>query len=85
MTKPIARDAIYRRRGLDAKIVQLCVRCYITHRLSYLDLTEMMAERGVKAAHKTILRWVARYDPEIVQRWNRSSKTVGTSWRADGN
>jgi transposase-like protein len=83
MTKPIARDYIYRRRAFDADIIELCVRWYITYRLSYRDLVEMMAERGVKVAHSTILRWVTRYVPEFEKRWNRFSKVVGTSWRVD--
>jgi transposase-like protein len=33
-------------------------------------------------AHSTILRWVTRYVPEFVKRWNRFSKAVGTSYRA---
>ncbi len=34
MTKPIARDPIYRRRRFEAEIIALCVRWYITYRLS---------------------------------------------------
>jgi transposase-like protein len=47
MTKPIARDSIYRGRVFNAEIIELCVRWYITYRLSYRDLVGMMAERGV--------------------------------------
>jgi len=47
MTKPIARDAIYRRRRFEAEIIESCVRWYITYRLSYRDLVAMMAERGL--------------------------------------
>ncbi len=43
----------------------------------------MMAERGVHVAHSTILRWVTRYVPEFEKRWNRFSRTIGTSWRVD--
>ena len=35
MTKPIARDPIYRRRFFDSEIIELCVRWYISYRLSY--------------------------------------------------
>jgi transposase-like protein len=35
MTKPIARDPIYRRRVFNAEIIELCVRWYITYRLSF--------------------------------------------------
>ena len=83
MTKPIARDPMYRQRAFDAEVIQLCVQWYITYRLSYRDLVEMMAERGVKVAHSTILRWVTRYVPEFVKRWARFSKPVGTSCRVD--
>jgi transposase-like protein len=69
MTKPNARDPICRQRAFDADVIQLCVRCYATYRLSYRDLVEMMAERGIKVAHSTILRWVTRYIPEFEKRW----------------
>lgn len=83
MTKPIARDAIYRGRVFDAEVIALCVRWYVTYRLSYRDLVAIMAERGVQVAHTTIVRWVLRYVPEYEKRWNRFARPVGTSWRVD--
>jgi hypothetical protein len=59
MTKPIARDPIYRNRTFDADVIELCVRRYITYLLSYRDPVEMMAEGGIEVAHSTILRWGA--------------------------
>ena len=35
MTTPIARDPIYRRRRFQPEIIELCVRWYLTYRLSY--------------------------------------------------
>jgi transposase-like protein len=49
MTKPVARDPIYRRRRFEPEIIELCVRWYLMYRLSYRDLVEMTAERGVSA------------------------------------
>lgn len=83
MTTPILRDAIYRRRVFNAEVIELCVRWYISYRLSYRDLVEMMAERGIQVAHTTILRWVLHYVPEYEKRWNRLARPVGTSWRVD--
>ena len=83
MTKPIIRDPIYRRRRFDAEIIELCVRWYITYRLSYRDLAAMMVERGIVVSHTTILRWVNRYVPEFEKRWNRYARPVNTSWRVD--
>src|SRR5580704_10865769 len=83
MTTPIARDPMYRRRIFNAEIIELCVRWYITYRLWCRDLVEMMAERGIRVAHSTILRWVTGYVPEFEKRWARFSKTLGTSSRVD--
>jgi transposase-like protein len=43
----------------------------------------MMAERGIRVAHTTILRWVVRYVPEFEKRWNRYARRIGSSWRVD--
>jgi hypothetical protein len=61
MTKPLQRDAIYLKRHFDAEIIVLCVRWYITYKLSYRDLAAMMAERAVVVSHTTIMRWVIHY------------------------
>src|SRR5260370_34472378 len=81
MTRPAARYAMYRGRVFDAEIIELCVRRYITYRLSYRDLAAMMAERGVEVSHTTILRWVVRHVPEFEKRWSRYARRIGSSWR----
>ncbi len=83
MPRAAARDPIYRRRHFSADTIELCVRWYITYRLSYRDLVAMMAERGVVVSHTTILRWVQRYVPEYERRWARFSRPVNSSWRMD--
>ena len=50
MTRAIVRDPIYRGRRFQSETIELCVRWYLTYRLSYRDLVEMMAERGVTLA-----------------------------------
>jgi hypothetical protein len=81
MTIAIARDPIYRNRRFQSEIIELCVRWYLTYRLSYRDLVEMMAERRIVISHTTILRWVQRYVPEFERRWARYARRVNSSWR----
>jgi transposase-like protein len=45
-------------RHFDQEIIVLCVRWYLTFKLSSRDLVQMMAERGIAITHTTILRWV---------------------------
>jgi len=61
----------------------LCVRWYLSFKLSYRDLVAMMDERGIELAHTTILRWVQHYSPEFEKRWKRFARSVGGSWRMD--
>jgi transposase-like protein len=83
MTQAIERDLIYRGRRFQSETIELCVRWYITYRLSYRDLVAMMAERGIVVSHTTIMRWVLRYVPEFEKRWARFARPVNSSWRMD--
>ena len=62
MSLPDDKDAfgLFKRCHFDGSIIILCVRWYITYKLSYRDLVAIMAERNVDVAHTTILRWMQR-------------------------
>jgi transposase-like protein len=76
-------EGLFRGRHFDRQVIILCVRWYLHYKLSFRDLVEMMSERGLHVAHTTILRWVQRYMPEFVKRWDRFGRTAGRSWRVD--
>ena len=77
------RDPIFRYRRYQDDIVVLCVRWYISYRLSLRDLVEMMAERGLALYPSTIWRWVQRFVPAFEKRWARVRRPTGSSWRVD--
>jgi IS6 family transposase len=62
-------------RHFVGEIILGAVRWYCKYGVSYRDLEEMMAERGVDLDHTTLYRWVQRYAPEIEKRlrwaWRR--------------
>jgi hypothetical protein len=76
-------DQLFEGRHFDREIIVLCVRWYLRFKLSFRDLVQMMAERGLSMAHTTIVRWVHHYVPEFERRWNRFARPVGRSWRVD--
>ncbi len=59
---------MFRGRHFDQEIILLCVRWYVTYKLSYHDLAAMMLERGISVAPSTIFRWVPRYVPQFEKR-----------------
>jgi transposase-like protein len=79
----VSLDGLFAGRHFDREIIILCVRWYLRFKLSFRDLVEMMAERGLPLAHTTIMRWVRHYAPEFERRWNRLALPAGTSWRMD--
>ena len=83
MTEPTSAQDLFKGRHFDREIIVLCVRWYLTFKLSSRDLVQMMAERGIVLAHTTILRWMQRYVPDFEKRWSRFALPVGDSWRVD--
>jgi transposase-like protein len=69
MARFVPVEELFTGRHFDQEIVVLCVRWYLSLKLSYRDLVAMMGERGIDLAHTTILRWVRHYTPEFEQRW----------------
>lgn len=80
---PPHSPSLFRGRHFDHTVIILCVRWYITYKLSYRDLVEIMAERGVSVSHTTILRWVQHFVPELEKLWHHYARPAGTSWRVD--
>jgi transposase-like protein len=43
----------------------------------------MMAERGISVDHATVHRWIVRYSPELLERFNRRKRAVAGKWHVD--
>ena len=76
-------DELFEGRHFDREIIVVCVRWYLRFKLSFRDLVEMMAERGLSMAHTTIMHWVHHYVPEFERSWNPFALPVCPSWRVD--
>jgi transposase-like protein len=72
-----------RGRRFPDEIIVLCVRWYLRYCLSYRDLEEMMAERGVSVDHSTIARWVLHFGPVLNDLIRREMRRPNRSWRVD--
>src|ERR1700693_581544 len=83
MARFLGLDALFEGRHFDREVIVLCVRWYLRFKLSFRDLVEMMAERGLSLVHTTIMRWVHHYAPEFERRWKRFARAAGSSWRVD--
>ena len=61
----------------------MAVRWYLRFSLSYRDVEELLAERGIEVDHVTIYRWVQRFTPLLAEAARPSRHAVGDRWQVD--
>ncbi len=61
----------------------LAVRWYLRYGLSYRDVEELLAERGIDVDHVTIYRWVQRFTPLVIEAARPCRHSVGDRWFVD--
>ena len=64
-------------------LIALAVRWYVRHRLSYADVAELLAERGVCVDPSTIFAWVREFAPLFEDAARSFRRAVGGSWSVD--
>ena len=65
------------------EVITLAVRWYLRFGLSYRDVEELLAERGIEVDHVTIFRWVQRFAPEFAEAARARQHLVGDRWHVD--
>ena len=48
------------------EVIMVAVRWYLRYGLSYRDVEELLAERGITVDHVTVYRWVQRFTPQLI-------------------
>ncbi|KJE19468.1 transposase [Frankia torreyi] len=61
----------------------MVVRWYLRYSLSYRDVEELLAERGITVDHATIYRWVQRFTPLLVEAARPCRPSPGDRWFVD--
>jgi len=69
--------------GFPDEVLALAVRCYLRYRLSYADVADWFAERGLVVARSTVERWVQRVLPWFGDAARAYRRPLGAKWRGD--
>ncbi|MDP9316690.1 MAG: IS6 family transposase [Chloroflexota bacterium] len=67
--------------GFPNDVIALAVRWHVRYRLSYADVVEWFAERGLVVDRSTVYRWVQRFLPLFGKAARAHRRPVGTTWR----
>ncbi len=65
------------------EVISVAVRWYLRYGLSYRDVEELLAERGITVDHVTIYQWVQRFTPEFVEAARTCRHVPGDRWFVD--
>ena len=72
-----------RRIPVPPAVIMLAGRWYLRYGLSYRDVEDLLAERGITVDHVTIYRWVQRFTPELIDAARPSRHVAGDRWFVD--
>jgi hypothetical protein len=64
-------------------VILVAVRWYLRYGLSYRDVEELLAERGITVDHVTIYRWVQRFTPLLIDAARPRRHVTGDRWFVD--
>jgi putative transposase len=74
---------VVQRMHYPLDVMLVCVRWYSAYPLSFRQIEEIMAERGVFVDHSTLHRWSIKMLPVLAAAFRRRKRPVGRSWRMD--
>jgi putative transposase len=73
----------YRRHRFPPEIIQHAIWLYLRFTLSYRDVEELLAERGLDISYETVRRWVLKFGPAIARRLRQRRPRPSDRWHLD--
>jgi putative transposase len=73
----------YRRHRFPPEIIQHAIWLYLRFTLSYRDVEELLANRGLDISYETVRRWVLKFGPAIARRLRQGRPRPSDRWHLD--
>jgi putative transposase len=73
----------YRRHRFPPPIIRHAIWLYLRFTLSYRDVEDLLAERGLELSYETVRRWVLKFGPVIARRLRRRRPPPSNRWHLD--
>ncbi len=76
-------ESRYRRHRFPIEVVEQCVWLYFRFALSYRNIEEMMAKRGVPLTYETVREWCQKFGSLYAMLLRRKRAHIGSKWHLD--
>src|SRR6202049_1535060 len=73
----------YRGYRFPPEIISYCVWLYFRFSVSYRDIEELMAERGVTVTYETVRAWCYKFGQDYAKRIRARRGQLGDTWHLD--
>jgi transposase-like protein len=73
----------YCRHRFPPAVIQHAIWLYLRFTLSYRDVEDLLAERGLEVSYETVRRWVLKFGPGFARRLRRSRPRPSDRWHLD--
>ena len=73
----------YCRQRFPPVVIQHAIWLYLRFTLSYRDVEELLAERGLEVSYETVRRWVLKFGPRIARKLRRCRPRPSDRWYLD--
>src|SRR5215203_3089520 len=73
----------YRRHRFPPPVIQHAIWLYLRFTLSYRDVEELLAERGLEVSYETVRRWVLKFGPAFARNLRRLRPRPSAQWHLD--
>ena len=82
-TSPMRSISLYHRHRFPAEIISHCVWLYFRFALSFRDVEEMLAMRGVSLSYETVREWCLKFGQTYANGLRHKSPQHGDRWHLD--
>ena len=77
------RKSPFKRHHFLRDIILCAVRWYLRYPLSYQDVVDLLAERGIIINRSTVYRWMIKFGPEMTIRTEKHLRRTSLDWHVD--
>ena len=77
------RAPSYKRHGFPPELIAHAVWLYFRFALSYRDVEELLAERGVTVTYESVRQWCGKFGQAYAKELRRRRPRPGDKWHLD--
>jgi|TARA_R110002126_G_scaffold86592_1_gene209064 IS6 family transposase len=77
------RRSLFKHHRFPREIILCAVGWYLRYPLSYKDVVDLLAERGIIVDRSTVYRWVQKFGPELTKRTEKHLRRASVDWHVD--